>query len=87
MRFGQGREGGRDTCISHTNSNSQRLEILSSIAPDYVFSGHIHVATETALPYNMGLDLRTVAIEITVPTCSYRMGVAHMGIGMIVVGE
>jgi len=40
---------------------------------------------DTFLQLGTGEPLDTY--EITVPTCSYRMGVANMGIGLALIGE
>ena len=65
---------------------------------DYVISGHIHhenYTTHVHRVYDEGMDgtvekrarVLKLTHEITVPTCSYRMGEAHPGVGAMVIGE
>ena len=73
-----------------------KTKILSSLRPNFVFSGHIHHEKYTihstvpegrrnSLPNDKKLEGFTH--EITVPTCSYCMGQRQMGVGAAVVGE
>ena len=63
---------------------------------DYIISGHIHHENYTshlvlgdAVNAEGGRAHQTVRLahEITVPTCSYRMGVAYPGVGAMVIGK
>lgn len=72
-----------------------RVAVLEQVAPDYIISGHIHHESYSTHRVNTaggggggggGVSVR-VAQEITVPTCSYRMGESHMGVGAAVIGE
>jgi len=58
---------------------------------DYVVSGHIHHQSYASYPV-WGESWRKPTLtkithEITVPTCSYRMGEAYPGAGALVVGQ
>lgn len=59
-----------------------KFKILLSLRPDFIFSGHVHHAMYTTHRYAKGM----VAKEFTLPTCSYRMGQARMGVGAAVIG-
>ncbi len=59
-----------------------RTKILLTIEPDVVISGHVHREMYT----QHRLDNKEV-YEITVPTCSYRMGKRNMGIGSAVISK
>ena len=75
-----------------------KQQILASIAPDVVFSGHTHhvasqrhklpVGTGTARPSSGGGggNGSRESVEYTVPTCSYRMGEMNMGVGAATIG-
>ena len=60
-----------------------KKKILNSLRPNYIFSGHVHHTMYTTHTYAEG----KVAKEFTVPTCSYRMGQARMGVGAVVIGK
>lgn len=60
-----------------------KKNILNSLHPNYIFSGHVHHTMYTTHTYAEG----KVAKEFTVPTCSYRMGQARMGVGAVVIGK
>jgi hypothetical protein len=57
--------------------------ILSSLSPDYIFSGHIHHTSFTSHSYTTVDGRERRGREWVVPTCSYRMGESHMGTGAI----
>ncbi len=52
---------------------------------DFIVSGHIHYESYTSYKSRKASAIG-LAHEITVPTCSYRMGVAFPGVGAMVVG-
>lgn len=60
-----------------------RTKILLSLRPSVVVCGHDHHEGYTQHSMMEGLT----AHEIMVPTCSYRMGEANMGIGTAVISE
>ena len=55
---------------------------------NYIMSGHIHKEYyETHVMWDSnGRDMK-LTHEITVPTCNYRMGEKHMGVGVAIIGE
>ncbi len=59
-----------------------RTKILLTLVPDVVVSGHVHHEVYT----HHRLDKMEVH-EITVPTCSYRMGELSMGVGTAVISK
>ena len=68
--------------LNELHSPILKFKILLSLRPDFIFSGHVHHAMYTAHSYANG----RVAKEFTIPTCSYRMGEARMGVGAVVIG-
>lgn len=75
---------------------SKRLVL--DIGFDYIISGHIHhenyashlvrdVPTHGEKIRQMTHKVLQVTHEITVPTCSYRMGEAYPGVGAMVIGK
>ena len=84
---------------THTNGPSTvnvKSRILSSLAgAHFIFSGHIHhtMYSKHGLPMNNGhvwshgLVKDNIVHEITVPTCSYRMGERYMGVGGAVLSK
>lgn len=59
-----------------------QTKILHTLTPDMVVSGHVHHEAYTRYHLDKG-DVH----EITVPTCSYRMGKRNMGIGTAVISK
>ncbi len=75
--------------LNEIHDASMESEILSFLSPDLVLSGHTHHCNSTVHSYHPredGVSRRSV-MEATVPTCSYRMGERHMGVGVVTVGE
>ena len=70
-----------------TTPSSPQSSILSSLSPDYIFSGHIHRTSFTSHSYTTVDGRERRGREWVVPTCSYRMGESHMGTGAIFIGE
>lgn len=61
--------------------------LVLQLEPSYIFSGHIHHESySTHVVQKSGKEGRLVH-EITVPTCSYRMGEQYMGVGVAVIGK
>lgn len=75
---------------THTNHHHfVRNEVLE-VEPSYIFSGHIHHESYSShvIWDKRGRSLvRRLAHEITVPTCSYRMGEQFMGAGVAVISK
>lgn len=74
--------------ISHNNHYVDiRTKILLSLRPGIVISGHVHHQEYRlhSLVYDDGDHV--IANEITVPTCSYRMGEKQMGVGTAVISK
>jgi len=61
-----------------------KTKILLTLKPDIVLSGHIHHEEYTSHASNWG-DI--LVNEITVPTCSYRMGEAYSGVGLMTISK
>ncbi len=62
---------------------------ILSLELDYIFSGHIHYeAYSTHVMRDTVTHKKTKRLthEITIPTCSYRMGEMHLGVGVAVIG-
>ena len=86
---------------SYTNGLSTvniKTKILSSLnGTRFVFSGHIHHAMfsthSSSRPPGIGrvwshrLVRDSIVHEITVPTCSYRMGERYMGVGAAILSK
>lgn len=63
-----------------------RDEIVQTLRPHYVFSGHVHHSDHQL--HSPGNQHRGSPVEeFTVPTCSYRMGQMYMGVGAATVGK
>ena len=73
--------------LPHMPFSPQKSECLSSLKPDYLFSGHAHHVGYTRHTYRTLDGREREAEERCVPTSSYRMGETHMGAGAIVVGD
>ena len=77
--------------IASTRHFHQLREMVLEIQPNYIFSGHIHHESySTHIMWEEGKRGRSVkklAHEITVPTCSYRMGEMSIGAGVAVIGK
>ena len=58
--------------------------VLGTIQPSYLFSGHTHRPKVRCHGYT--IDGVCASQEFTLPTCSYRMGEAFMGLGTATVG-
>lgn len=75
---------------THTNRHHLLREKVLRIYPNYIFSGHIHhqsYSTHVLWDQNdEGESVKRLSNEITVPTCSYRMGEQYMGVGVAVIG-
>lgn len=74
------------------NSRFHRLrEMVLEVEPNYIFSGHVHhQGYSTHIIWEegeRGHSIQKLAHEITVPTCSYRMGEQFIGVGVAVIGE
>jgi hypothetical protein len=74
------------------NNRFHRLrEMVLEAEPSYIFSGHIHhqgYSTHVIWEEGeRGNSIKKLAHEITVPTCSYRMGEQFIGAGVAVIGE
>ena len=67
--------------------SSPQSSILSSLSPDYIFSGHTHHTSSSSHSYTTVDGRERLGTEWVVPTCSYRMGESHMGTGAIFIGE
>ena len=77
-----------DTLLSPPLSlSSPQSSILSSLSPDYIFSGHTHHTSSSSHSYTTVDGRERLGTEWVVPTCSYRMGESHMGTGAIFIGE
>jgi hypothetical protein len=85
---------------SYTNGLSTvniKNKILSSFnGTRFIFSGHIHhsmFSTHSSRPMSAGrvwshrLAKDGIVHEITVPTCSYRMGERYMGVGAAILSK
>ena len=68
----------------------QLREMVLGIEPNYILSGHIHHESyRTHIIWEeekRGRSVKNLAHEITVPTCSYRMGEMSIGAGVAVIG-
>ncbi len=68
-----------------------KAELLSAVSPSLVLSGHTHHPATVAHGYSRqegGAKAREETVmEVTVPTCSYRMGEVHMGVGVVTIGK
>ena len=76
---------------NRVNSRSKDLlkgDVLS-LELDFIFSGHIHheAYSTHALRDDESIRSRRLTHEITIPTCSYRMGETHQGVGVAIIGE
>ena len=60
---------------------------MLDLEPSYILSGHIHYESYNTHAYWESEKVKKLTHEITVPTCSYRMGQQHMGAGVAVIGE
>lgn len=63
---------------------------MLDLEPSYILSGHIHhedYNTHVIWESEKEDSVRKLTHEITVPTCSYRMGQQYMGVGVAVIGK
>lgn len=77
----------------HSNYNKRfhgLREMVLGAEPSFIFSGHIHHQSySTHIIWDegkRGSSVRRLAHEITVPTCSYRMGEQYIGVGVAIIG-
>ena len=79
--------------LHQTRRNHYHLlrEKVLRVQPNYIFSGHIHHQSySTHVLWDSSAkekSIKWLSDEITVPTCSYRMGEQHMGVGVAVIGK
>lgn len=76
--------------VPYTDGNHVLRNYMLSVEPSYIFSGHIHhenYKTHTIWKTGRETLVMKLAHEITVPTCSYRMGEKYMGVGLVVFGK
>ena len=77
--------------LTYNNRFHQLREMVLEAEPNYIFSGHVH--HQGYSPHiiweegERGRSIRRLAHEITVPTCSYRMGEQFIGVGVAIIGE
>lgn len=64
-----------------------KTKILLSLRPGIIVSGHVHHEEYTLHSVETGSGDHVIANEITVPTCSYRMGEKLMGVGTAVISK
>ena len=89
----QGKAKKQTTCLDtllplpSLSLSSPQSSILSSLSPDYIFSGHTHHTSSSSHSYTTVDGRERLGTEWVVPTCSYRMGESHMGTGAIFIGE
>ena len=76
----------RSRTVSHDNNYVDiKTKILLSLRPGIVISGHVHHQEYTLHSLEYGGGSQVIANEITVPTCSYRMGEKQMGVGTAII--
>ena len=81
--------------LSTVNIKSKILSTLNG--SHFIFSGHVHhsvFSTHSSRPsltagrvWSHRLATDSVVHEITVPTCSYRMGEKYMGVGAVILSK
>ena len=71
---------------ARANYHALKGEVLK-VEPDYILSGHTHHQSYIShTVWEREGAVNRLTHEITVPTCSYRMGEEYMGAGVAVIG-